>query len=207
MEDAWLTAAKRIQSIASTGLSFDPNPYDKERYEEVANIAHALLARLGDSSPSRIRGLVDDFARGYATPKIDVRGAVIRENSILLVRERADGLWTLPGGFAEVGVSPAENVVKEIREEAGIEVDASRLYAVRHKARHGYDPDPRDFYKLFFLCTPRGEASPVAGMETTDVAFFSADLLPPLSTSRTIEEDIRIAFDFDDDHVRPTLFD
>jgi NUDIX domain len=105
---------------------------------------------LGNIPIKRIEGLLSDFAKGYATPKIDVRGAVIEDGKVLLVRERSGGLWTLPGGFADVGLSATENVIKEIHEEAGIRTSVTSLYSVRHKAKQIYDPDIRDFYKMFF---------------------------------------------------------
>ncbi|HEX4271619.1 MAG TPA: NUDIX hydrolase N-terminal domain-containing protein, partial [Rhizomicrobium sp.] len=105
MEPQWLAHAKRLQAIASTGLHFTRDPFDKERYEGVGQIANEMLAALGNVPIQRIEGLVSDFARGYATPKIDVRGALVEDDAILLVRERSDGLWTLPGGYADVGLS------------------------------------------------------------------------------------------------------
>lgn len=207
MEDSWLAWAKRLQSLASTGLHYSKDDFDKERYDEIASIANQMLAALGSVPVQRIQGLVSDFAQGYATPKIDVRGAVIEDDKVLLVREASDGLWTLPGGFADVGVSPGENVVKEIWEEATIEVSASAVYGIRHKARHEYDPDARDFYKLFFLCEKQSDANPQAGPEVTDVGFFGLDELPPLSTSRVLEKDIAAAFNFNNDPQRLSLFD
>lgn len=111
-----------------------------------------MLAKLGNVPIRRIEELVSGFARGYATPRVDVRGAVVDGDRILLVREKSDGLWALPGGFADVGLSAAQNVEKEILEEAGLKVSACRLYGVRHKASASYPPDVRDFHKMFFLC-------------------------------------------------------
>lgn len=145
MEDIWLARAKRLQAIATSGLHFTDNGYDRERYEELAAIANAMLADLGNVPVARIEGLISASAQGYATPHVDVRGAVIEEGRILLVRERTDDKWALPGGFADIGHSPGENVAKEIREEAGIEVTARHLYHLRHMARHGYPADARDF--------------------------------------------------------------
>lgn len=207
MEAQWLTFGKRLQAIASTGLHFSRDHFDRERYEEVGAIANEMLASLADVPIERIEGLVSDYARGYATPKVDVRAALIEDNAILLVREQSDGLWTLPGGFADVGLSPARNVEKEVFEEAGLEVSATRLYGVRHKARYGYSPDVRDFYKMFFLCSRNGRAEARAGMETIEVQFFSIGDLPPLSRGRTIESDIAAAFAFAADAERPAFFD
>ena len=207
MEDQWLQWAKRLQAIASTGLHYSESEFDQERYREVAAIAASMLASLGNIPIQRIEGLLSDFAKGYATPKIDVRGAVIEDGKVLLVRERSDGLWTLPGGFAEVGLSATENVIKEIREEAGIRASVSGLYSVRHKAKQAYAPDIRDFYKMFFLCR-RVDAEPLKpGSETTDAAFFARDGLPELSRGRVIEKDIEAAFVFHENPERTVLVD
>ncbi|HKE84504.1 MAG TPA: NUDIX hydrolase [Vicinamibacterales bacterium] len=207
MEDAWLTWAKRLQSIASTGLHFGKDRYDRQRYEEIGHIANEMLGRLGSVPIERIESLVSDFAKGYATPKVDVRGAVFQESRILLVREASDGLWALPGGFADVGMSASENVVKEVQEEASLRVAATRLFALRHKAKHSYPPDPRDFYKLLFLCEPIGEVSPQPGADVTEVGFFGLEDLPPLSMSRTITDDVTAAFASRNESTGRALFD
>jgi ADP-ribose pyrophosphatase YjhB (NUDIX family) len=205
LESRWLSYAKRLQAIASTGLHFSSDEFDRERFEEVARIANRMLAELGQVPVERIESLVSDFAKGYATPKIDVRGALIEADSILLVRERSDGLWTLPGGFAEVGRSAARNVEREVLEEAGLAVSARSLYSVRHKAKRPYEPDVRDFYKLFFLCERADARAPRAGAETSDARFFPRGGLPELSRGRVIEEDIEAAFRFREAGV--TAFD
>ncbi|MBB4440937.1 MULTISPECIES: NUDIX hydrolase [Rhizobium] len=207
MESLWLSRAKRLQAIASTGLYFCKDEFDRERYQEVADIAHAMLADLANVPITRISGLVSDFARGYATPKVDVRGALIEGGKVLLVREKSDGRWTLPGGFADIGRSASENVVNEIHEEAGLQVSATHLYSVRHKAKAAYDPDARDFYKLFFLCERSGEMTMKAGIETSEVGFFAPADLPDLSRGRVLESDIRSAFAFQNGAQRFATFD
>jgi ADP-ribose pyrophosphatase YjhB (NUDIX family) len=207
LENQWLTRAKRLQAIASTGLHFAKDPFDRQRYQEVADIANNMLAELGNVPIERIVGLVSDFAQGYATPRVDVRGAVIENGKILLVREKSDGCWTLPGGFADIGRSAAENVVMEVREEAGIVVAARSLYAVRHSTKAPYRPDVRDFYKLFFLCERSDQAEPSVGAETSAVEFFSRHCLPELSSGRVIERDIEAAFAFHEGSTRVTAFD
>jgi len=207
MESQWLSSAKKLQAIASTGLHFAKDEYDLERYAEIGEIAQTLLAELGDVPLDRIQKLVPEYAKSYATPMVDVRGAVFSGPHILLVRERTDGLWTLPGGYADVGLSAAENVEKEIAEEASLSVKARKLYALQHKAKHAYNEDVRDFYKLFFLCEQIDEAQPVAGSECMDAAFFKLDNLPQLSQGRVIREDIVAAFDHFADPMRSTVFD
>jgi ADP-ribose pyrophosphatase YjhB (NUDIX family) len=199
MEDQWLGWAKRLQAIASTGLFFTRDPFDRERYEELAAISNAMLAAIGDVPIRRIEGLVSDFSKGYATPKVDVRGAVLDGSTVLLVRERSDGLWTLPGGFADVGLSPVENVLREIREEASIQAEVIGLYSVKHKAKHPYDPDARDFYKLFFLCRAAEPLPGTRGEDSMDAGYFPVNDLPPLSKGRVIERDILDAVAFSAD--------
>lgn len=207
MENLWLSRAKRLQAIASTGLHFSKDEFDRERYEEVAEIANAMLADLANVPIARIHGLVSDFGKGYATPKVDVRAALIEDNKVLLVREKSDGRWTLPGGFADIGRSASENVVSEIHEEAGVKARTTHLYNVRYKAKGPYDPDVRDFYKLFFLCERSGEMAPKAGNETTEVGFFAPDDIPELSRGRVLESDILAAFAFKAGTQRLTTFD
>ena len=110
MENEWLTAAKRLHALAETGKQFTRDEFDLERYEEISDIAVRLLALLGSTSVDVMAGLVGMGSKGYATPKVDVRGAVFRDDQVLLVREKSDGLWTLPGGYADVGLSPKENI-------------------------------------------------------------------------------------------------
>lgn len=207
MEDQWLTWAKRLQAIASTGLHFGESDFDKERYQDVHDIANQMLATLGQVPIKTITDLVPDTAEGYATPKIDVRGAVFKADKILLVKERLDGLWTLPGGYADVCISPSENIEKEVSEEANIQVKAERLYGLVHKARHEYDMDVRDFYKLFFLCRQTDDGEPKPGAETLDADYFSLDALPPLSTGRVIEKHIHLAAEYVSNPGRPPTFD
>lgn len=160
MESTWLAQAKRLQALASTGLHFCTDDFERERLEEIAHIAHSMLAQLGQVPLERITGLVSDFAQRYSTPMIDVRGALIEGDRILLVREATDDCWALPGGYADIGLSAAENIIKELREEAGLSVTARALYSVTHKAKGLYRPDVRDFYKLYFLCERTDQAAP-----------------------------------------------
>lgn len=207
MENTWLSLAKRLQSVASTGLHYSQEEFDRERYSEVAAIADRMLSLLGDVPVSRIHDLISDFAQGYATPKVDVRGAIIEGDKVLLVREVCDGLWTLPGGFADVGLSPGENIIKEIWEEATLKVTVNAVYGIRHKAKHDYNPDVRDFYKIFFLCGNLGESQPKPGPEVSEVGFFGLNDLPPLSIDRVLEKDIVAAFAFKNDPRPIALFD
>ena len=209
--EPWLEYARKLQALASTGLFFGASDFDKERYAEIGEIANRMLADLASVPLSRIAELVPGYAQGYATPSIDVRGALIVEDKVLLVQEKSDGLWTLPGGYADVGLSAAENTAKEIWEEACIRVVVNRLYCIHHKSKHPYDQDLRDFYKLYFLCEPQdgtlAELNPQPGPETDGAAFFAISDLPPLSTTRTIAANITLAYEMLRDPGRPPEFD
>lgn len=206
MENEWLTYAKRLQASALTGLAYAKGQYDIVRYEEIKEIADAMLSKLFMAPADRIAALAAD-AKNYVTPINDVRGAVIENDQILLVREGVTGLWTLPGGFADVGLSAAENVVKELAEEACIQVVAKQLYSVRHKAKAPFNPDVRDFYKFYFLCERITDALPKPGSEVSEVAFFPLERLPALCNDRIVEEDIQRAFSYHRSPGQSALFD
>jgi ADP-ribose pyrophosphatase YjhB (NUDIX family) len=143
---------------------------------------------------------------GYATPKVDVRAAVFRGGEILLVRERSDGRWALPGGWADVGDTPAQCVEREVLEEAGLTVRATHLAAVHDGRRNGHPPRPFHIYKLVFLCDLVGGVV-TTSIETDEVAFFPEDDLPPLSHGRVNEGQIALCFQHMRDPTIPTEFD
>jgi ADP-ribose pyrophosphatase YjhB (NUDIX family) len=207
MESQWLAMAKRLLALAQTGQQFTHDDYDKERYQEVASIALTMLAQLGKEPIERIQNLVTSDESGYVTPKVEVRGAVFKEDKILLVQEKEDGLWTLPGGYADVGLSAAQNVEKEVQEEAGLVVKATYLYALRHKAKGNYPADVRDFYKLHFLCEGGLTQAPSPGLETQDARYFSRDEIPPLSLGKVLPEDLCAAWAFSTAHCKKARFD
>lgn len=207
MEPQWLALVKRMQALAVTGQQFTQCPFDLERYQELESISHSMMSMLGAAPVEQIEALFASAESGYVTPKVEVRGAVIRDGNILLVQEKEDGLWAMPGGYADVGLSAAANVEKEVWEEAGLKVVAQYLYAVRHKASGPYPPDPRDFYKLHFICADDPSRDPAAGVETHQARFFSPAELPPLSPGKNLVEDIRGAFEYLASDPAPTRFD
>ncbi len=155
------------------------------------------------------RAFIDLFSQegGYATPKVDVRGAVFRDDRILLVKEKIDGGWTLPGGWADPCQSPSEAVVREVFEESGFEVRAVKLAAIYDRSRHAHlPPMPFHLYKLFFLCEITGGAAKES-YETTGVDFFAEDAIPPLSISRTLPFQIARMFEHHRNRALPTEFD
>ena len=151
MESNRLEWARRLNALAQTGLTFAENPYDIERYTAIRTIAAEMIAQGSGWTAGQVLDLLACDA-GYATPKVDVRGVVFRDGKILLVQERSDGLWTLPGGWADVGDSPADAVVREIREESGYETRATKLLALLDRNRHGHPPHVNHIYKVFIRC-------------------------------------------------------
>lgn len=205
MEPKWLEWAKQLQAIAQTGLTYTESPYDTERYQAIREIAAQILATHSETDLSVIRNLfTGEF--GYATPKVDVRGVVFRDSQILLVKEREDGRWTLPGGWADVGESPAESVVRETHEESGFQTRAVKLLAVYDRNKHPHPPMLYHVYKLFFLCELLG-GSPSPSVETAAADFFDKDKLPELSLGRVTPGQIAQFFQYLRNPDLPTAFD
>jgi len=205
MESTWIAWVRRLQAIAQNGLMFSKDPFDRERYEQVRSVAAEILASYTEVGAALISDLFRE-EEGYATPKIDVRGAVFDANRILLVREQSDGLWTLPGGWADVGESAAEAVVREIREESGFETQVRKLVALYDRNKHGHPPMLFHAYKAFFLCDLVGGRA-ATSHETSAVAFFGQEELPPLSTARVTVRQIDRLFEHHANRVLPTEFD
>jgi ADP-ribose pyrophosphatase YjhB (NUDIX family) len=202
----WRESLKRLRAIAQTGQTYTRDPYDRERYEELEAMALTLLARLLDAPPEVVRSVYLP-EKGYPTPKIDVRAAVFRDGRILLVRETADGRWTLPGGWGDEHESPKESIEREVREESGFEVQALRLVAVKDRHLHPYTPRRLErIYKLFFLCDLTGGAAQTS-LETDGVDFFAVDDLPPLSLGRTLPDDVALMQVYRQTPERPCYFD
>ena len=206
-EPRWLRWARELQAIAQIGQTYSgDNHFDCERYARVRAIAAEMLAAgAGVETGAVVRFF--DAEEGYATPKVDVRGVVFQHGRLLLVREVSDGLWTLPGGWADVNQSAGESVVREVREESGFDTRAVKLLAVLDRSRHEHMPAfPFHVFKLFFQCEIVG-GRPEASAETTAVGFFAESDLPPLSTSRVTAGQIRRTFE----HLRhpdwPTDFE
>jgi ADP-ribose pyrophosphatase YjhB (NUDIX family) len=184
-----LDLSRRLLALAQTGLHFTPEEYDRERYREVAQIASQLLALESQLTAEQLHRIwfVED---GYATPKIDVRGAVFRGDQVLMVRERVDGKWTLPGGWADVNDTPSRAVEKEVEQESGFTARAVKLAAVFDRNKHDHPPFLFHLWKMFFVCEITGGEARTS-YETTAVEFFPLDALPELSTGRATAAQIR----------------
>ncbi len=203
----WIGWAREIQAAAQNGLLFAENHYDQERYAQLQRLAARMMAARTEVAAARIEHLFKG-ERGYATPKAGVRGAAFRDGRLLLVRETVDnGRWTLPGGWADVGLSPAQNVVKEFREETGFIVTPRKLVGVLDNHLQGHPPAPFHIYVHYFLCDIVGGEATLS-RETSEIAFFAEDALPDdLSHDRVTQGQLLRMFAHHRDGGLPADFD
>lgn len=192
MEKQWILWARELQSISQAGLTYCKNAYDLDRYREIEKLSREIIEKHTDVPEEDIRAYYQK-EDGYLTPKVDVRGAVIVDDKILLVKEKIDGYWSLPGGWADVNRSLRENVMKEAFEEAGVLVEPTRLVALLDRSKWVEDACPYTIYKIFMLCDLlKGDFQ--KNTETEESGFFSLDALPPLSMGRTTVEQLTLCF-------------
>jgi ADP-ribose pyrophosphatase YjhB (NUDIX family) len=204
-EPAWLAIGRELKAIAQIGLTFNRDPYDRERYGRIRELAAAVIA-IG--SGHDVHSLLEAFRAelGYATPKVDVRAAAFDAGRILLVRELSDGAWTLPGGWADVNEPPSMSAVREVVEESGFEARAVKLAAVYDYRKRNRPHHLDSIYKLFFICELTG-GSARPSIETSEVAFFARHELPNLSVGRTTAAQIERMFAHAEEPGLPTDFD
>lgn len=194
MNDQLLEEIKRLKSIAETGLLYCNNAYDKERYLELQEMSLRLLANL---SGHNIESLKASFpiTQDYPTAKVDIRGLVLSpdQKKILFVKESADGKWALPGGWADIGHTPKEIIVKEVKEETGLDVVPRALLAVFDKRMHAHPPQPFYVYKMALYCEAVSTEI-TKGFDVLDVQYFGIDDLPELSEDRILKSQIELLY-------------
>ncbi len=191
--EKWLEFAIEIQSLAQAGLAYTDNVYDKERYERLREISAEMIAEKVELKLDKIKDLFCN-EKGYQTPKIDTRAAIFKDDRILLVHEN-DGLWSLPEGWCDVLESIKSNTIKEVKEETGLEVEASKLIAVQDRNKHNKPVYAYGVCKIFVLCNIIGGKS-VKNIETTETKYFKYDELPDnLSEAKSNKEQIKMCFD------------
>lgn len=201
----WLEWAREIQALAQTGAHYAENEYERQRHHRLMEIAAEIIHEHTSLELERLVNIFDHQI-GYATPRVDVRGAVFHEGKLLMVRERQDGGWTMPGGWADVGDRPSQAVEREVWEEAGLTVKTIRLVGV-YDANRVRPLEVFHAYKLLFLCEWIG-GEPNSSDETTEVSFFSQEEIPmPLSGERTLPRHIADAFTALANPQRLTVFD
>jgi ADP-ribose pyrophosphatase YjhB (NUDIX family) len=205
LDPQWLQWTKTLQSIAQNGLTFAQDPFDRERYSQLQRVAAEIMSAYSGAALTHI---LDLFQReeGYATPKVDVRAAVFRHDEILMVLEREDGRWSLPGGWADVGETPAEVAVREVLEESGYRTRAVRLLAIYDRDRRGHPPLPFHAYKIFLQCDLL-DMNPKPNADCGDAAFFPEGKLPELSLTRVTQAEIARMFEHLHDPLLPADFD
>ncbi len=201
---AWLTWARELQAMARTGLTYSQSEFDTQRYERLQELAGEIVSTHTELPAADILKAFH-VETGYATVKVDVRGAMIRDNRILMVQERRDQKWCLPGGWADIGETPSEMVAREIIEESGFTAKATRVIGVYDANR----TNPMEFfhaYKIVFLCDIVG-GEPRTSNETMGVDFFTFDNIPPLSANRTNERHLADIQAYLDAPASPAVFD
>ncbi|MGM9452732.1 NUDIX hydrolase [Legionella bozemanae] len=201
---SWLKYITEIQAIAQNGLSYSNNEFDKERYLRLREIASEFMANYSDTPLTEIKQIFS-LEKGYATPKVDVRAFILKNNKILLVKERSDELWTLPGGWAETNESASESVIREAKEETGFDVSVIRLLALWDKQKHEHPQQWPHTYKCFFHChIISGTAK--ENLEISEIDFFDLTRLPALSTPRVTQKQIMRLYELVSSSDK-TLFD
>ena len=205
-EDQPLELVKRIKALADTGLVFSRDGFDRERYAEILEKSLKLLGHIGNQPLT----VLNDFfmpEKDYPTAKVDIRGLVLNDKSeILMVKEQVDSKWTIPGGWADIGYTPSEIVVKEIKEDTGLDCTVDRLLAVFDKRMHAHPPQPFYVYKLVFLCEViSGKLE--HGFDLVDEAFFNINNLPPLSEDRIVWSQLELLYKLANDKTANVYFD
>lgn len=189
--EKWLSWAIELQSLAQAGLAYGKDNYDLERYQRIREISAEIIAYQADIPFIKVMDLFCNEI-GYQTPKLDTRAAIFQDDKILLVREN-DGNWSLPGGWVDVNMSIKENTIKEVKEEAGLDVTADKIIAVQDRAKHNQPLYAYGVCKIFVLCTVlKGQFQ--QNIETTESAYFAEDNLPNLATEKNNQQQIQMCF-------------
>ncbi|BDP41554.1 DNA mismatch repair protein MutT [Deinococcus aetherius] len=188
-----LPQLRELQAIAQAGLTYTRDPYDRQRFERLLALTAELLAETTGQTADEVHEVLR-VERGYLTPKVEVRAVVLNvHGEVLLAREREDGRWSLPGGWADPGESPRQMAEREVREETGRTVRAVRLLSVVDKSQHGHPPELWAVYQLNVLCELTGDSPHTENIETLESGWFDPEHLPPLSENRNLPEQVRRA--------------
>jgi ADP-ribose pyrophosphatase YjhB (NUDIX family) len=206
MEPNWLSWAKKLQAIAQNGLTYTQNHFDIERFEQIRQISAEIMASYAGVDTEKFLTI---FMRenGYATPKVDTRGVVFKDDKILLVKEVSDGKWAIPGGWADLGFPPSKNVEREVLEESGFIVKAKKLAAVFDRSCHPHEPLIHfHIYKMFFICDLIGGHAQKSS-ETDEIEFFTEQQIPDLSLTKVTFQQVKRMFEHHKNPLLPPDFD
>ena len=202
----WFKIASELKAISQAGIFYAKDDFERDRHKRLQQIAAHIFANYTTEDIDKALAILQQDT-GHPTPKVDSRGVIFKDNKILLVKEIADGGWTLPGGWCEVGMTPSQNVVREVWEESGFESKALRILALYDRDNQGHTPPyPFSIYKIFFLCQITG-GSPKPSNETSDVKFFAKNEIPNLSLGRTLPNQIQRFFEQYENPAIPPDFD
>lgn len=187
----WLEWAKELQFIAQAGLTYSKDAFDIERFERIREISAEIVNRQTGLPLEKVKDLFCN-EEGFQTPKLDTRAAIFKDNKILLVKEK-NGTWSLPGGWVDVNQTIKSNTIKEVKEEAGLDVEATRIIAVQDRNLHNLPPYAYNVCKVFVLCEAQGgDFQP--NIETIESGYFSLDEIPPLAEEKNNKEQIEMCF-------------
>ncbi|CAH2461848.1 MULTISPECIES: NUDIX hydrolase N-terminal domain-containing protein [Bacillus] len=201
----WIDWVKQIQSIAQAGLTYSKDVYDLERFQQLRDISIAMMSHYTKTDWEVVENLFASET-GYQTPKVDIRAVIFQNEKLLFVKEKSDGKWALPGGWADIGYTPTEVAVKEVLEETGYKVDHFRLLAIFDKEKHQPSPSATHIYKVFIGCEIVGGEKKLS-IETEDIDFFSENEIPDLSIARNTEWQIKEMFAFMKDRNKERILD
>ena len=192
LKEPWLKWAMEIQSIAQIGLTYTKDEYDKERYEQLRNIASEMLSYKTDIPVDKVKNLFCN-EQGYQTPKLDTRAAIFKDDKILLVHEK-NGFWSLPGGWVDILESIESNTIKEVKEEAGLDVVAKKVIAIQDRNKHNTPIYPYGVCKVFVECEVMGGEF-VENIEIVEIGYFSLDNLPKLAEEKCTPKQVEMCFE------------
>ena len=204
LKEPWLKWAMEIQSIAQIGLTYTKDEYDKERYEQLRNIASEMLSYKTDIPVDKVKNLFCN-EQGYQTPKLDTRAAIFKDDKILLVHEK-NGFWSLPGGWVDILESIESNTIKEVKEEAGLDVVAKKVIAIQDRNKHNTPIYPYGVCKVFVECEVMGGEF-VENIETVEIGYFSIDNLPRLAEEKCTQKQVEMCFEAKSNKNWQVLFD
>ena len=204
LKEPWLKWAMEIQSIAQIGLTYTKDEYDKERYEQLRNIASEMLSYKTDIPVDKVKNLFCN-EQGYQTPKLDTRAAIFKDDKILLVHEK-NGFWSLPGGWVDILESIESNTIKEVKEETGLDVVAKKVIAIQDRNKHNTPIYPYGVCKVFVECEVMGGEF-VENIETVEIGYFSIDNLPRLAEEKCTPKQVEMCFEAKNNKNWQVLFD
>lgn len=187
----WLEWAKELQFLAQAGQTYTKDDFDRERFVRIREIAAEMVSMQSDLPLSKVRDLFCSET-GFQTPKLDTRAAIFAGDKILLVKEK-NGTWSMPGGWVDVMQTVKSNTIKEVKEEAGLDVEAVRVIALQDRNLHNTPPYAYNVCKVFVLCEVLG-GNFQSNIETVESRYFGLDELPVLAEEKNTREQIEMCF-------------